>query len=70
MARTAAKPIRLICPQCSAAFTVVAFIPKGVDKEAYYRQRAAEHDCSANGKKPETGFKDPLKASKERARSR
>lgn len=71
MARLSAKPVRLICPKCTAAFTIVAFISKGIDKETYYRQRAAEHDCAAHAQRQNgNGFKDPLKASKQKARER
>jgi hypothetical protein len=54
-----------------AAFTIVAFISKGLDKEQYYKARAAEHDCAAHAQKQNgNGFKDPLKASKQSAKGR
>jgi hypothetical protein len=54
-----------------AAFTIVAFVSKGIDKQAYYRERAAEHDCAAHAARSNgNGFKDPLKVSKQKARER
>ena len=66
-----AKPVRLICPKCMAAFTIVAFISNGIEKQHYYKARAAEHDCAAHAQKQNgNSFKDPLKASKQSAKSR
>ncbi|MBI4470066.1 MAG: hypothetical protein HY650_12170 [Acidobacteria bacterium] len=72
--RSAAKAVRLTCPKCMAAFTVVAFLSGSVDKEAYYQQRAGEHDCTAHAKMLSSGngegIKNPLKASKAAAKAR
>jgi hypothetical protein len=71
--RMAARPVRLTCPKCLAAFTVVAFIAQGVDREQFYKARAAEHDCAEHARKLASvgaGIKNPLKASKAAAKSR
>jgi hypothetical protein len=67
--RSSAKPVRLTCPKCAAGFTVVASISQGVDREAYYKERAAMHDCAEHAKRLAGGktFIDPLKASKKAA---
>jgi hypothetical protein len=54
-------------------FTVVAHIAQGVDRESYYRERAAQHDCAEHAKRLAnvgTGIKNPLKASKAAAKAR
>ncbi len=72
--RTSAKAVRLTCPKCLAAFTVVAFLSAGVDKEQFYQARASEHDCVAHAKMLAAGngdgIKNPLKASKAAAKAR
>jgi len=71
--RNTARAVRLNCPKCLAAFTVVASISKGVDREQYYKERAAQHDCAEHARKMASngnGFKDPLKASKAAAKAR
>ncbi len=72
--RSAGKAVRLICPKCLAAFTVVAFLSAGVDKEQFYQQRASEHDCAAHAKLLASGngegIRNPLKASKAAAKGR
>lgn len=46
--RSSAKPIRLTCEKCGFPFTVVAFISKGVDRDAWLRESASTtHDCDA-----------------------
>ncbi len=69
--RMTARPVQLNCPKCLAAFTVVAYISQGVDRDAYYQQRATEHDCEDHAKRLAnvgTGIKNPLKASKAAAK--
>jgi hypothetical protein len=71
--RMAARAVRLNCPKCLVAFSVVAYISKGVDRERFYKERAAQHDCVEHAKKltnPGAGIKNPLKASKAAAKSR
>jgi hypothetical protein len=72
--QSSARAVRLTCPQCLAAFTVVAYVSQGVDREQYYRARAAEHDCAEHAKRLAgsngNGFKNPLKASKAAAKAR
>ncbi|HQR38862.1 MAG TPA: hypothetical protein PLF26_10725 [Blastocatellia bacterium] len=44
--RSSAKPVRLVCDKCGYPFTVVAFISKGVDKDAWLKDSSANsHDC-------------------------
>jgi len=73
--RTAAKAVRLTCPKCLAAFTVVAFLSKGIDKDSFYKQKANEHDCAAHARmlaamQNSDGTKNPLKASKAAAKGK
>lgn len=71
--RMAARAVRLNCPKCLAAFSVVAFISQGVDREQFYKERAAQHDCAEHAKKLASngnGFKNPLKVSKAAAKAR
>ena len=72
--RSTAKAARLNCPKCLAAFTVVAFISREMDKNEYYQKRAAEHDCAAHAKLLASGqgdgVKNPLKASKAAAKGK
>lgn len=71
--RSSAKAVRLTCPKCFAAFTVVAMVSKGVDREKYYKERAAQHDCEEHARRLANNgktFKNPLKASKAMARAR
>ena len=69
-----ARAVRLNCPKCLAVFSVVAYISQGIDKEDYYKERAAQHDCAEHAKKLQggngSGIKNPLKASKAAAKSR
>jgi hypothetical protein len=70
-----ARAVRLTCPKCSEGFTIVAFIPKSIDAQEYWQQRAAEHDCDGHAKmvaamRASDGTKNPLKASKAAARGR
>ena len=48
--RGAARAVRLNCPKCSSAFTVVAFLSQGIDANQYWKARAEEHDCAATKK--------------------
>ncbi|MBI3951110.1 MAG: hypothetical protein HY314_11730 [Acidobacteria bacterium] len=71
--RMTARAVRLNCPKCLAVFSVVAFISQRVDREQFYKERAAQHDCAEHAKKlatSGTGIKNPLKASKAAAKSR
>ena len=67
--RGAARAVRLTCPKCTAPFTVVAFLSKGIDASEYWKERAEEHDCETHAKslaasRSGDGTKNPLKASK------
>ena len=67
--RTTARGVRLNCPKCATAFTVVAFLSQGIDASDYWKARAEEHDCAAHQKlldsmKNADGTRNPLKASK------
>lgn len=71
--RMTARAVRLTCPRCLMAFSVVAYISQGVDRQQYYKERAAQHDCAEHAKKLATsgnGLKNPLKASKAAAKAR
>ena len=49
--RSSAKPVRVVCDKCGYPFSVVAFLSKGVDKDAYIRDTAAtSHDCDEAAK--------------------
>jgi hypothetical protein len=73
--RGTARAVRLNCPKCASAFTIVAFISQGIDANAYWKARAEEHDCEAHVKmldamRKADGTKNPLKASKAAARGK
>lgn len=73
--RTSARAIRLKCPKCMSAFTVVAYISNAIDRMEYLKQREQEHDCAAHAKllaqqQNGDGTKNPLKASKAAARGK
>jgi hypothetical protein len=73
--RGAARAVRLNCPKCFSAFTVVAFISQGIEANEYWKARADEHDCAAHEKmitasRSGEGTKNPLKASKAAARGK
>lgn len=73
--RGTARAVRLNCPKCATAFTVVAFISQGIDASEYWKARAEEHDCAAHEKtmtsaRSGDGTKNPLKASKAAARGK
>ena len=70
-----ARGVRLVCPKCTARFTVVAFLTQAVNAAEYWKQRAEEHDCAAHEKmlaaaRSSDGTKNPLKASKAAARGK
>jgi hypothetical protein len=71
--RGSARAVRLTCPKCSSAFTVVAFLSQGIAANDYWKARAEEHDCAAHEKimasaRSGDASKNPLKASKAAAR--
>ena len=73
--RGAARAVRLTCPKCASAFTVVAFLSQGKDASEYWKGRAEEHDCEAHSKMLATSrtgdpSKNPLKASKAAMRNK
>ena len=73
--RGSARAVRLTCPKCASAFTVVAFISQGIEANEYWKARAEEHDCAAHEKmlssaRSGDGAKNPLKASKAAARGK
>lgn len=73
--RGTARAVRLNCPKCFSAFTVVAFLSQGIDANEYWKARAEEHDCAAHEKtltasRSGEGTKNPLKASKAAARGK
>jgi hypothetical protein len=73
--RGAARAVRLNCPRCASAFTVVAFLSQGIDAASYWKSRAEEHDCDAHAKtlassRSGDGTRNPLKASKAAARGK
>lgn len=73
--RGAARAVRLNCPKCASAFTVVAFLSQGIDAASYWKSRAEEHDCDAHAKtlassRSGDGTRNPLKASKAAARGK
>src|SRR5262249_4880718 len=64
-----ARGVRLICPKCTAKFTVVAFLTQAVNAAEYWKQRADEHDCEGHAKalaamKSSDGTKTPQKPPK------
>ena len=73
--RGTARGVRLNCPKCFSAFTVVAFLSQGIDANEYWKARAEEHDCAAHEKTLSSSrlgesSKNPLKASKAAARGK
>jgi hypothetical protein len=73
--RGSARGVRLTCPKCFSAFTVVAYLSQGIAANDYWKKRAEEHDCAAHEKMLSTarsgdGTKNPLKASKAAARGK
>ena len=73
--RGSARAVRLTCPKCAGAFTVVAFLSQGIAANDYWKARAEEHDCGAHekmlaGSRSGEGTKNPLKASKAAARGK
>ncbi len=73
--RGAARGVRLNCPKCFSAFTVVAFLSQGIEANEYWKARAEEHDCATHEKmltasRSGEGTKNPLKASKAAARGK
>jgi hypothetical protein len=70
-----ARATRLICPKCTAKFTVVAFVSQTIDAVEYWKARAEEHDCEGHAKamyamQHSDGTKNPLKASKAAAKGK
>lgn len=46
--RSSAKPYRTVCEKCGFEFTIMAFLSKGVDKDAWLTEQAkGGHDCAA-----------------------
>jgi hypothetical protein len=73
--RGTARAVRLKCPKCFSAFTVVAFLSQGIEANEYWKARAEEHDCAAHEKilvssRLGESSKNPLKASKAAARGK
>jgi hypothetical protein len=73
--RGSARGVRLTCPKCFSAFTVVAYLSQGINANEYWKTRAEEHDCAAHEKLMITArsgeaSKNPLKASKAAARGK
>jgi hypothetical protein len=72
--RGSSRAVRLNCPKCFSAFTVVAYLSQGIAANDYWKQRAQEHDCAAHEKmlaaRSSDGTKNPLKASKAAARGK
>jgi hypothetical protein len=73
--RGAARAVRLNCPKCFSAFTVVAFLSQGIQANEYWKARAEEHNCAEHEKmlaasRSGEGVKNPLKASKAAARGK
>ena len=73
--RGTARGVRLTCPKCLSAFTVVAYLSQGIAANDYWKARAEEHDCDAHAKllasaRSGDGTKNPLKASKAAARGK
>ena len=73
--RGSARGVRLTCPKCASAFTVVAYLSQGINANEYWKARAEEHDCAAHEKMLATArsgetSKNPLKASKAAARGK
>jgi hypothetical protein len=48
--RSSAKPVRFLCDKCGFPFTVVAYISKGADKDAWMREVGSSHDCDEAAK--------------------
>jgi hypothetical protein len=73
--RGSARGVRLTCPKCFGAFTVVAYLSQGINANEYWKARAEEHDCASHEKLMVTArsgeaSKNPLKASKAAARGK
>lgn len=73
--RGSARAVRLTCPKCFSAFTVVAYLSQGIEANEYWKARAEEHDCAAHEKlmtasRSGEASKNPLKASKAAARGK
>jgi hypothetical protein len=73
--RGAARAVRLNCPKCFSAFTVVAYLSQGIAANDYWKARAEEHDCASHEKMVASSrlgesSKNPLKASKAAARGK
>ncbi len=73
--RGSARAVRLNCPKCFSAFTVVAYLSQGIAANDYWKARAEEHDCAAHEKmltsaRSGDASKNPLKASKAAARGK
>ena len=73
--RGSGRAVRLNCPKCFSAFTVVAYLSQGIMANDYWKQRAEEHDCEGHAKalaamKSSDGTKNPLKASKAAAKGK
>ena len=43
--KSSAKPVRFVCEKCGFPFSVVAYISKGADRDAWMREAGASHDC-------------------------
>jgi hypothetical protein len=49
--RSSAKPVRMNCTKCGYPFSVVAFLSKGSDKDAWIAEQASTgHDCDEAAK--------------------
>lgn len=48
--RSSAKPYRFTCDKCGFPFTVVAYLSKDADKDAWMREVAGSHDCEEANK--------------------
>ena len=73
--RGSARAVRLNCPKCFSAFTVVAYLSQGIAANDYWKARAEEHDCVSHEKmvaaaRSGDATKNPLKASKAAARGK
>ena len=69
------RAVRLNCPKCFSAFTVVAYLSQGIAANDYWKARAEEHDCASHEKMLASSrlgesSKNPLKASKAAARGK
>jgi len=48
--RSSAKPVKFVCEKCGFPFSVVAYISKGADRDAWMREVATSHDCEEANK--------------------